>query len=195
MSLPEINYCPSLLSEGFHSYSPAALKKLFDGKKVSHILPYDAPWTNDDESNDFMENRKRISISGVQEKYSLIQVKNKLRLTEPGEQGTHILKPYPVDLKRPRELPANEHLTMQIASQVYKLNTASSGMIFFKNGDPAYITKRFDVLKNGTKLAKEDFATLAGKKGIKSGPDFKYEGSYEKAGNLIKQFVPAQATE
>ncbi len=33
--------------------------------------------------------------------------------------------------------------------------------MFFKNGDPAYITKRFDVLDNGEKLAQEDFASLA----------------------------------
>lgn len=38
-----IDRCPSTLVPGFTSYSPAGLRKLFDGKKVSPILPYDAP--------------------------------------------------------------------------------------------------------------------------------------------------------
>lgn len=192
MSVPEIKYCPSLLTEGFNTYSPVACKYLFSGKKVSHILPYDAPWEHNDEATEkFSENVKRISLSGVQEKYSLIQVKNKLRLTEAGEQGTHILKPMPVQLKRPREVPANEHLTMQVAAQVYKINTAASGIIFFQNGEAAYITKRFDIHPNGTKKAKEDFATLSGKSKANAGPDFKYDASYEQMGNLLKKYVPA----
>ena len=60
-------------------------------------------------------------------------------------------------------MPANEHLTMQIARQVYGQNTAENALIFFKNGSPAYITKRFDVDIEGSKLAQEDFASLAGR--------------------------------
>lgn len=33
-----IDYCPSTLAEGFHTYSPAAIKQLFNGHRVSHIL-------------------------------------------------------------------------------------------------------------------------------------------------------------
>jgi serine/threonine-protein kinase HipA len=121
MSMKELKYCPSLLTEGFSTYSPSALRRLFQGKKVSHILPYDAPQKNEADTEKFLENRKRLSISGVQEKFSLILQKNQLRLTEPGEQGTYILKPIPRDLKKVGQVPANEHLTMQIAAQVYVL--------------------------------------------------------------------------
>lgn len=191
MSLPNIQYCPGSLAEGFTTYSPAFLRRMFDNKKVSHILPYDAPQVNEEDAAKFMENRKRISISGVQEKMSLLLSKNKLRLTEEGEQGTYILKPIPRDLKKVDQVPANEHVTMQIAAQVYGIHTAENGLIFFKNGSPAYITRRFDVKPGGGKWGKEDFATLAGKTKDTAGPDFKYDSSYEEAAELIRRYVPA----
>jgi serine/threonine-protein kinase HipA len=80
---------------------------------------------------------------------------------------------------------------MQIAKQVYGLNTAENAIIFFQNGSPAYITKRFDVKKDGTKWGIEDFATLAGKTKDNAGANFKYEYSYEEAGLLIQQYVSA----
>src|SRR4051812_44971420 len=129
-SVSTIKYCPGSLAEGFSTYSPAFLRRMFDNKQVSHILPYDAPQVNEADAEKFMENRKRISISGVQEKMSLILNKNKLRLTQEGEQGTYILKPIPRDLKKIDQVPANEHLTMQIATQVYGINAAVNGMIF-----------------------------------------------------------------
>ena len=41
---------------------------------------------DDEESEQFLENRKRISISGVQEKLSILLDKSNLALTNPGEQ-------------------------------------------------------------------------------------------------------------
>ncbi|MGF7231295.1 type II toxin-antitoxin system HipA family toxin [Arachidicoccus sp.] len=195
MNLEELKYCPGTLAEGFSTYSPSCLRNLFNGKKVSHILPYEQPQQSEEVTELFMENRKRISISGVQEKLSLMLEKNLLRLTNEGEQGTYILKPIPRDLKKVDQVPANEHLTMQIAKQVYGLNTAGNAMIFFKNGSPAYITKRFDVKEDGSKLGKEDFATLAGKTKDNAGANFKYEYSYEAIGLLIQKYVPAWRVE
>jgi len=191
MKIKEIKYCPGTLAEGFSTYSPSCIRNLFNGKKVSHFLSYDQPQQNEEVAELFMENRKRISISGVQEKLSFILEKNILRLTREGEQGTYILKPIPRDLKKVDQVPANEHLTMQIAKQVYGLNTAENALIFFKNGSPAYITKRFDVRDDGSKWGKEDFATLAGKTKDNAGPNFKYEYSYEEAGMLIQKYVSA----
>ena len=119
MNLDELKYCPGTLAEGFSTYSPSCLRNLFNGKKVNHVLPYEQPQQNEEVAEQFMENRKRISISGVQEKLSLLLEKNVLRLTKEGEQGTYILKPIPRDLKKVDQVPANEHLTMQIAKQVY----------------------------------------------------------------------------
>lgn len=191
MNLSELKYCPGTLAEGFSTYSPGCLRNLFNGKKVNHVLPYEQPQQSEEVAEQFMENRKRISISGAQEKLSLLLEKNVLRLTKEGEQGTYILKPIPRDLKRVDQVPANEHLTMQIAKQVYSLNTAENAIIFFKNGSPAYITKRFDVKDYGIKWGKEDFATLAEKTKDNAGANFKYEYSYEEAGLLIHKFVSA----
>jgi serine/threonine-protein kinase HipA len=191
MNLDELKYCPGTLAEGFSAYSPSCLRNLFNGKKVNHVLPYEQPQQNEQVAEQFMENRKRISISGVQEKLSFLLEKNVLRLTKEGEQGTYILKPIPRDLKKVDQVPANEHLTMQIAKQVYGLNTAENAMIFFKNGSPAYITKRFDIKEDESKWGKEDFATLAGKTKDNAGANFKYEYSYEEAGLLIQQYVSA----
>ncbi|MCB9279997.1 MAG: HipA domain-containing protein [Lewinellaceae bacterium] len=195
MILDEIKYCPGTLAEGYSTYSPGCLRNLFNGKKVSHILPYDLPQRNESVAELFLENRKRISISGVQEKSSLLLEKNHLRLTHEGEQGTYLLKPIPRDLKKPNQVPANEHLTMQIARQVYSIPTAENAVIFFRDGSPAYITKRFDVKPGGGKWGKEDFATLAGKTADNAGPNFKYDYSYEEIGLLIQKFVPAWRVE
>ncbi|MDR1172900.1 MAG: HipA domain-containing protein, partial [Bacteroidales bacterium] len=192
--MESIKYCPGTLAEGFNTYSPGCLRNLFNGKKVSHVLPYEPPEQNEEIAELFMENRRRISISGVQEKLSLLLERNALRLTQEGEQGTYILKPVPRDLKKVDQAPANEHLTMQIAKQVYGINTAENAMIFFKDGTPAYITKRFDV-KEGGKWGKEDFASLAGKTKDNAGADFKYAYSYEETGLLIKKYAPAWRVE
>ncbi len=186
----DLKYCPGTLAEGFTTYSPLCLRKVFRNKRVSHILPYLKPQANDEIAELFMENRKRISISGVQEKLSLLLEKNRLRLTREGEQGEYILKPIPRDLKKIDQVPANEHLTMQIALQVYGISTAANALIFFTDGTPAYITKRFDLKDDGTKWGVEDFASLAGKTKDNFGANYKYEFSYEEIGELIKSYVP-----
>ncbi len=48
-------------------------------------------------------------------------------------------------------MPPNEHLSMQIARQVFGIETAENALMFFKNGAPAYITKSFDVKEGGGK--------------------------------------------
>lgn len=72
MSLDELKYCPGTLAEGFTTYSPGCSRNLFNGKKVNHVLPYEQPEQSEEVAELFMENRKRISISGVQEKLSLL---------------------------------------------------------------------------------------------------------------------------
>ena len=195
MNLEEIKYCPGTLAEGNNTYSRACLRRVFNNKSVSHILPYNSPQSDEDDDSKFVDNRKRISISGVQEKMSLILDKNKLRLTDEGEQGNYILKPIPRDLKKVGQVPANEHLTMQIAQQVFGIYTAENALIFFKDGKPAYITKRFDIKDDGTKWGKEDFASLAGKTEENAGANFKYDSSYEEMAELLKKFVPAYKIE
>jgi serine/threonine-protein kinase HipA len=189
MSLPEIKYCPGTLSEGFNTYSRTALNRVFQGKKVHYVLPYDSPASNSETNQLFDENRNRMSISGVQEKFSVLLDKNKLRLINENEQGTYILKPIPGAGKKPDQMPANEHLTMQIARQVYGIETAENAMIFFKDGTPAYITKRFDVKEDGSKLAQDDFASLAKRTSQTHGEHYKYIGNYLDIFELMRNYL------
>lgn len=191
----EIKNCPGLLVEGYSEFSPLFLRRMFSGRRVSPILPYNAPDVDEEDQKRFMQNRKRISISGVQEKYSVLLDKSNLRLTVEKEQGTYILKPKPHELKKVLMAPANEHVTMQIASQIFKIPTAINGLVFFSNNEPAYLTKRFDISTEGFKLGKEDFATLAGKTEENAGNNFKYEYSYEGIAELIRKYVGAWKVE
>ncbi|MHC1703754.1 MAG: HipA domain-containing protein [Tenuifilaceae bacterium] len=191
----EIKYCPGTLAEGFNTYSRTCLKRVFQGKAVHHILPYDSPATNPETDKLFEQNRKRISISGVQEKFSVLLEKNKLRLINDGERGTYILKPIPSAGKKPDQMPANEHLTMQIARQIYGIETAENALIFFKNGSPAYITKRFDVKQDGTKIAQDDFASLSGRTPQTHGEHFKYLGNYLELFQLMQSHLPTYKLE
>ena len=195
MSLPDIKYCPGTLAEGFHAYSPTCLKRVFQGKAVYYILPYDSPASNPETDDLFDQNRKLMSISGVQEKFSILLEKNKLRLVNEGERGIYILKPIPGAGKKPDQMPANEHLTMQIARQVYGIETAENALIFFKNGAPAYITKRFDVKNDGTKLAQDDFASLAGRTPQTHGEQYKYLGNYSELFQIMKTHLSAYKVE
>ncbi len=195
MILNEIKYCPGTLAEGHTTYSRACLSKVFKGRKVNHILSYDSPASNSETDKLFNDNRKGMSISGVQEKFSVLLDKNKLRLIHEGEQGEYILKPIPGAGNRSECMPANEHLTMQIAKQAFGIEVAENALIFFRNGSPAYITKRFDLKEDGSKLAQEDFASLSGRTPQTHGEQYKYSGNYLELFEIMKKFVPAYLLE
>ncbi len=191
--MKDINVCPSTLQKGFKTYCPLTSQKLFDGKKVSHSLAFSLDDDGDDDC-DFTEGT--LSVSGVQEKLSAVEDNGSIRLTRQGEQGRYILKPAPAYRLRFRsQMPANEHLTMQIARQVYGIITAENGIIFFSDERPAYITKRFDVLPDHSKIAQEDFASLTRKTKETDGENFKYSGSYEDIATKIKETVAAWQVE
>ena len=190
----ELKNCPGSLKENSSTYSPNVLKKMFDGRKVNPILNYTSPADRKDK-NSFNQNQTHISISGFQEKYSLILDGNELRLTNENESGQYILKPISDLSKNSEFAPANEHLTMQIAKQIFKIETAENALIFFKDGSPAYITKRFDYNDVGEKLAVEDFASLLGKSPATDGEQYKYEGSYLELFEALNKYVPAWKVE
>ncbi len=195
MNVPELKYCPGTLAQGYDTYSKTALTRMFNGRKVNHILPYSSPASGSESDNLFQQNQKGISISGVQEKFSVVLEKNKLRLAREGERGTYILKPIPSFGKNADQMPANEHLTMQIARQVFGIETAENALIFFKDGAPAYITKRFDIKDDGSKWAKEDFASLARRTPQTHGDQYKYIGCYLDLFESMRTYIPAYKSE
>lgn len=152
MNQQEIKVCPSLLLDGHSGYSPAALKNLFDGRRVSHILNFDSPTSSNTDGRAAVNNVGRLSLSGAQPKFGLVlDESGVLRYSEEGEQSSYILKPRPTGYQIINHdyCAANENLTMQIASQVYGIETAANGLCFFRNGQMAYITRRFDVYPGG----------------------------------------------
>ncbi len=193
--MPDIQYCPGTLAAGHSSYSRTCLSRVFGGHKVSHILPFSLQSVYEPRSTVYLQNIQRVSISGVQVKLSAVLDKYKLRLTNEGEQGMYILKPIPTIGNNADQMPANEHLTMQIARQVYGIETAENALIFFDDGMPAYITKRFDVYDDGAKRAQDDFASLAGRTPQTHGENYKYTGNYLELFELMKRYLPAYQTE
>ena len=186
-----ITHCPSCLDDGFSTYSPKAARRLFNGHRVSHLLDFEM---DDLHSKlELVESMHRISVSGVQEKFPAIIEGGSIRIARENEQSTYILKPAPWDetLRERKQIPANEHLTMQIASQVYGIPTAANGLCFTKKGRMVYITRRFDILPDGSKALMEDFASIVGKNEQTDGPGFKYRGCYEDIAAAIRKNVSA----
>lgn len=174
-------------------YSPAVLRRLTGGVAVSPELPYDSFSA---QAAAFNDNRGRLSLSGAQSKYSMCIRSGRFVLTGPGEQGTHILKPALTDFENGSVSPANEYLTMQIADKVFGIETPPNALCFFRSGETAYITRRYDIGADGKRIQQEDFASLAGISEETHGRDYKYSAlSYEEIGALIRRFLPAWRVE
>ena len=191
--MKDLTVCPSILQEGYETYSPIARRTLFDGHAVSHIFSEASPDTGTVEANEAVKSVGRISLSGAQPKFSIVVDDDKLRYIREGEQGTFILKPRPTAYQIINKdfCVANEHVTMQIASQVYGIETAANALCFFDDGTPAYITRRFDVHSKG-KYKQEDFAALLGYTKDNAGSNYKYDkASYEECAEVIHRYVKA----
>ena len=125
-----------------------------------------------------------------------MKIENK-KLTNTDRGGTHILKPTLLPYyENYQDAPANEHVTMLMARILFKIPTALSALLYFKNGDSVYITKRFDVIESGEhageRLNQSDFAQIAGLIPEINGSDYKYKGiSYEGIATLIRENVSA----
>ena len=191
--MKELSICPSTLKIGFNTYCPQALKELFDGQIVSHLFSMSSPDSNTIDADEALKSIGRISLSGAQPKFSVVVENGLSRYANEGEQGTYILKPKPTSyhIINRDYCAINEHVTMQIASQVYGIETAPNALCFFYDGSPAYITRRFDVHING-KNKQEDFAALLGYTKDNAGSNFKYDkASYEDCAEIIHRYVKA----
>lgn len=196
--MEELTICPSTLAEGFNTYSPAALKLLFDGIQISHVLPFDSPNNETADHEEYAKHVGRVSLSGVQPKAGLIIKDHQLVRPNEQERGHYILKPAPSSyaLLERKDCPANEHLSMQLASQVYRIETAPNALCFFRDGEAAYITRRFDVAPDGSKYQQEDLASLAGLTKANGGSDYKYSNlSYEECAEIIGRYTTAPSVE
>jgi serine/threonine-protein kinase HipA len=188
--------CYQLLRSTKPAFCARCNTLLFDKQKAegSATLAFTAADLPSVLREDLIQTIKRISISGVQFKASMLLEGTTLRLS--AERGTHeyLLKPPPrgFSIKEPTQVPANEHFTMQLARQVFGLRVAACALLRFADGEPAaYLTRRFDVLPTTERLLQEDFAQLTERSRITHGENFKYEGSHEEIAALIIAHVRA----
>ncbi|GAA4002227.1 HipA domain-containing protein [Hymenobacter fastidiosus] len=186
--------CPGCLRET-KSTKPQFCAKcrvlLFEGGKVAPVLSFSLNDVPHQPEQATVETIKRISISGVQFKVSLLLSNNQLEISGARGPLEFILKPPPrgFDIKHPEAVPANEHLTMQIAHQIFGLRTAANAYLHFADTQTgAYITRRFDVTAAG-RLAQEDFAQADNRSKATHGVNFKYETSHEYISDIIKRAV------
>lgn len=183
--------CPSCLKAGHDTFCPTCRRTLFDGRKVPEILPFGR--------TRFLERHReglaRISISGVQPKHSLCLCEDGLELCE--SDGRYLLKPsVPGSFLRMDQMPANEHATMRIAAEVFGMPVAPCAVLRFPDdGSTAYLTRRFDVLPDGTRLAMEDFAQVIGVSEETGGAAYKYAASYEGIARHMRLHASAYAVE
>jgi len=121
-----------------------------------------------------------VAITGVQPKLSLWleESKQNIRFTIVDNKSNFIIKPQS-DLYE--TLPENEDLAMHLASE-FGISTAKHSLVKLATGNLAYITKRFERTTEG-KLACEDLCQLS-----EVLTEYKYRGSYEKVGKIIKQY-------
>lgn len=171
-----------------NNYCPKCLKSLFGGV---------SPKPLDFDKAQFYQTREelaeKMSISGVQDKISLALDNDSLKPV--AVNGKYILKPVPKNgrgMDGIDDIAANEHLSMIISKEVFKIKTADCALIKFSDGELAYITKRFDYTSNGKKYDQEDFASVLGVTPAKDGANYKYDSkSYVDCANAIKRYVPA----
>jgi serine/threonine-protein kinase HipA len=173
-------------------YAPAVRRRLAGGNKK---FPVRLSFARNDAISFRAEHIEHMSISGVQDKISL-KLERGGNLLPTDRDGEYILKPIP-STPLPAfqtDVPANEHLTMQIAGQLFGIAVPPNACVLLSDGEPAYLVKRFDRRPDGSKIAQEDFCQLAGRS-PDSGRNYKYEGSYEETGRLLKTYCAAYAAE
>jgi len=168
-------------SDSVISYHSACLKKLFNSTSLPEVT-----FSSNDIATMALEYvKEKRGLTGVQKKLSLSLEKVKengatsSRLTIIGALGgEYILKPPTPDYP---QMPEIEDVTMHLAD-IANIIVPPHGLIPMKDGELAYIIKRFDRKKN-KKMAVEDLCQLS----LKMTED-KYKSSHESVGKIIRKY-------
>ncbi len=150
--------CNGCLKDNVKGFCSSCETILFDRSKVSPQLDFN--W--EDISKRIDGHPMGFSISGVQRKGFIGKPRGikLMPIMDDGENSHYIIKPMLSRFNLPDQSPANEHVTMQIAKQLFKIKIAECALMHFANGRPAYVTRRFDFNENGEKLNQEDFVSV-----------------------------------
>lgn len=185
-----MEHCFGCLKNNVKGFCSSCEKKLFDRSKINPQLNFN--W--EDMSKVIDGYPAGFSISGVQTKGFI----GKATGTElspilaNNENSIYIIKPLLSRFDLPYDSPANEHLTMRMAKQIYGIRTAECCFMKFANETPAYVTRRFDYNKNEEKLNQEDFASVLQAKKDNDGR-YKYIAkTYEDFGDILSPLNKAE---
>lgn len=168
-------------------YTPSARRALSGGKAV---FPHQLPFTRRQLDIQRLASPPRMSVSGVQDKVGLRLDRGRLQPVEAG--GDFFLKPIPsTPIPHAEDIPANEHVCMQIAEQVFKIETPPNAVVSLADGEPAYLVRRYDrnSPSDDGKLHQEDLGQVMGRS--TESRNWKYEGSYEEMAVAIRRACPA----
>ncbi|MDC1175168.1 HipA domain-containing protein [Bacteriovoracaceae bacterium] len=169
----------------FESYHDKCFRSVFETLKVKDQLPFTR---KEFKTKKAREKSSRFSISGMQPKLSLKVYETHLETVETN--GTHIIKLSPEEYP---ECSENEHLSMEIF-RLMGIRTAECALMKLKEGENAYVTKRFDRYKNPTytktngedeyvKIHQEDMMQAMG---ISNEGEGKYDAkTYQQVGEYI----------
>lgn len=156
-------------------YSSAGLRMLSPGLKLLKTLPFDA----DEQRRIAAEMAEKISIQGVQPKFSAVLSPSKGEFQVVDSNGRYILKPPHRDYP---QLPENEALTMDLARRA-GIDTPPFGLVSNIDGTYTYFIRRFDRRAKKGKISVEDFAQLS-----QASRDTKYRSSVEKVADVVEKF-------
>src|SRR5665213_897142 len=160
---------------GRAEYHPACLRGLF-GTSVLPRLDLDLAGV----SEMARDMAGKMSISGVQQKVLVSLTPDRKQIEFKPTGGRYILKP---PIQGLPEIPANEHVTMQMALLV-GIDIPPCGLFALNDGNLAYVVSRFDRLDDGAKLQQEDFCQAGGLQASE-----KYDKNAEFCVKLLRQYA------
>ena len=187
-----MEYCFGCLKDNVEGFCSSCEKRLFDRSKINPQLNFS--W--EDISKVIDGYPAGFSISGVQTKGFIGKATGtKLSPSLADDKNSiYIIKPLLSRFDLPSDSPANEHVTMQMAKQLFGIKTAECCFMRFANGTPAYVTRRFDYNKEVEKLNQEDFASVLQAKKDNDGK-YKYLAkSYEDFGDVLSPLNKVEFT-
>jgi serine/threonine-protein kinase HipA len=116
------------------------------------------------------------SLTGVQEKFSLKHRKDRKTIAAPF--SCYVAKPQP-SLPELAEL-ANLEGAYMLFARALGLAVADSGIIYLADGTACFISRRFDINEDGSRIHQEDIAAPLGKYN-------KYESSHEGIARILNE--------
>ena len=162
------NICPATLAEGYDGYSPIAIKYLFNGHKATPEITF--PWPEERESVPAM------------------LVRGNMRICRRQQQPGYVLEKFVSGPHNERiPIAANKHLTMQIASQVFHIQTIQNGLCFTRDGEPLFVTQ-YGQTKSYRGRKVKDVATIMN---ISEDQPLYSSISWQEVASVIRQIAPA----